>query len=58
MRASVIQKRREDTLLGRRVLTRKHFLLARLLYHAVEHLLTNPLDCSAVASFTLKLTPL
>ena len=37
--ASVIQKRREDTPLGRRVLTRKYFLLACLLDHAVEHLL-------------------
>ena len=39
--ASVIQKRRDDTPLRRRVLTRKYFLLVCLLDHAVEHLLNT-----------------
>jgi hypothetical protein len=33
----MVQKRREDTPLRRRVLTGKYFLLASLLNHVVEH---------------------
>jgi len=35
-KSRMIQKRRPDTLFRRNVLTRKYFLLARLLYDVVE----------------------
>jgi hypothetical protein len=41
--ASMIQKRREDTPLSRRVLTGKYFLLASLLNPAGEHCSTHQL---------------
>ena len=54
--ASMGQKRSQHPLFGRGVFTRKYFLLAGLLHHAVEHSVSPPHPCSP-ASFSLKLTP-